>query len=285
MSTIQQPFASIAPTLSVTAETIDPAGATTLLGNLDPQQRPLSRSYVTSLAGDMKAARWYLSPDPITLSNDGALINGQHRLRAVVQSGLAQPFMVSRGWDSEAYQVIGAGRRRGLINRCPQDWLRRSYAIAAVRMAMMGSQVNIIGLRPSDAALVEFADRHEAALTTLFDMAHVSRIRAAVLGVGARALIAGVDPERIRRFVLVAATGVSDSTSEVAAVRLFSMLVQAHATRVAGAASLLHIYARAQTALRVFLEGGNMKTLRGTTGDIWALPPGDEAVEAAAVAA
>ena len=281
MSTILQPSASTAPTLSVIAETIDPTMAASLLGNLDPQQRPLIRSYVTALAGDMKAGRWYLSPDPITFTDEGMLINGQHRLRAVVQSGIAQPFMVSRGWAAEAYQVIDAGRRRSLITRCPQDWMRRSFAIAAVRMAMMGSQVNQMNLRPSDTALVEFATRHEAALTTLFDMAHVSKMRASVLGVCARALIAGVDPERIRRFVLIAATGVSDSTSEVAAVRLFSLIVHAHSARMAGANALLWLYCRAQTALRVFLEGGDMKVLRGTPGDIWHLPEATSEQQAA----
>jgi hypothetical protein len=52
--------------------------------------------------------------DPIKFTGDGELIDGQHRLAAVQQSGLTLEFTVVRGLPREAQDVvdIGAGRTR-----------------------------------------------------------------------------------------------------------------------------------------------------------------------------
>lgn len=64
-------------------------------------QRPLSRGFVNRYAMDMSADAWKLTPDPITFDTEDNLINGQHRLEAVRQSGKTVRMMVSTGWPVE----------------------------------------------------------------------------------------------------------------------------------------------------------------------------------------
>jgi hypothetical protein len=60
--------------------------------------RPLSKKAVAKYAGMMKLGEWYLSHQSIAFSEDEQgqliLVDGQHRLAAVIQSGMAVEFSV-----------------------------------------------------------------------------------------------------------------------------------------------------------------------------------------------
>lgn len=58
--------------------------------------------------------KWLLA-EPIKLSTDGRLIDGQHRLNAVISSGVAAPFIVVTGYPFESAQVLDQGRTRSAI--------------------------------------------------------------------------------------------------------------------------------------------------------------------------
>jgi hypothetical protein len=69
---------------------------------------------VAAMVRDMQADRWYFTGDPIRFdSQTGRLIDGQHRLTAVVQSGLPQPFAIIN-LPMEAHSVIDTGSARTL---------------------------------------------------------------------------------------------------------------------------------------------------------------------------
>ena len=55
---------------------------------------------------EMRQNSWTLTSDAIAFDEDGNLIQGQHRLHAVVKSGLAQPFWVARNMPSESKQNL-----------------------------------------------------------------------------------------------------------------------------------------------------------------------------------
>ena len=78
-------------------QTITPERASKLLQNhLRPErQRPLSESVVESYARVMRAGHWMLTHQGIAIDDAGELIDGQHRLTAVVRSGVAVPMLVT----------------------------------------------------------------------------------------------------------------------------------------------------------------------------------------------
>lgn len=74
--------------------------------------RPLSKGHVNNLAAEMKRGAWMFAPSPIMFSNKGRLIDGQHRLSAIVESGCAIEAMVAFGVVDEVFDKIDTGRRR-----------------------------------------------------------------------------------------------------------------------------------------------------------------------------
>jgi hypothetical protein len=62
----------------------------------------------------MKRGEWGLGWDGIAFDVDGRLLNGQHRLAAVALSGVAQPFVIARGWPKNSAECNDHGKKRTL---------------------------------------------------------------------------------------------------------------------------------------------------------------------------
>jgi hypothetical protein len=58
---------------------------------------------------EMKSGHWKLSHQGIAFSNNGKLLDGQHRLLAIVDSGITLPFMVTYGLDESLFSKIDVG--------------------------------------------------------------------------------------------------------------------------------------------------------------------------------
>lgn len=65
-----------------------------LLANRDPQQRRLAAERVAELREDMEAGKWFNTGDPIRLSADGTLVDGQHRLTAYLSADVPATFVL-----------------------------------------------------------------------------------------------------------------------------------------------------------------------------------------------
>jgi len=48
--------------------------------------RPLSDSHVQRIAGQIRAGKWIFNGDTIKISDDGEVVDGQHRLWACIES-------------------------------------------------------------------------------------------------------------------------------------------------------------------------------------------------------
>ncbi|MET7377919.1 hypothetical protein ABZT08_03695 [Streptomyces sp. NPDC005526] len=74
--------------------------------------RPLSKSTVLQLAGQIQRGEWQLTHQGIAFDEDGVLIDGQHRLAAIVKSGITVPLTVTHGVPRTAFTVMDTGRKR-----------------------------------------------------------------------------------------------------------------------------------------------------------------------------
>jgi len=99
------------PTLDSQVEIITPEMAEQYLA-ANTHNRPLSDSSVTSFAEDMVSGRWLLNGDAIRFTLDGTLLDGQHRLAAIVEAGISVPMLVIRNLPADVFETIDAGRRR-----------------------------------------------------------------------------------------------------------------------------------------------------------------------------
>lgn len=79
--------------------------------------RKVVQAHVERLAESMRRGEWVeMAGDPIRFNQQGELIDGQHRLWAVIEAGATLRFAVGRGLPAEAMTVLDTGRRRTLAD-------------------------------------------------------------------------------------------------------------------------------------------------------------------------
>lgn len=97
--------------MQITEETISPSMAVEML-QTNTKNRPVKQRHVDRLASDMKAGRWNYDGAPIRFAKDGTVLDGQHRLLAVIKSGKNIKFVVIRGLANDVFTTIDSGARR-----------------------------------------------------------------------------------------------------------------------------------------------------------------------------
>ena len=75
--------------------------------------RPLKATNLEKLSADLRAGRWKYTAEPIKFSKTGVLLDGQHRLHAIVRTGVTARALVVPGLDDEAQDVMDTGAARG----------------------------------------------------------------------------------------------------------------------------------------------------------------------------
>jgi len=74
--------------------------------------RPLRKSFVEYLSAAIKRGEWVLTHQGIAFAKDGRLLDGQHRLAAIADSGATVPVSVSRDVPERGFPVIDCGIKR-----------------------------------------------------------------------------------------------------------------------------------------------------------------------------
>jgi hypothetical protein len=76
------------------------------------RNRPTVKAAIDEYAELMDMGRWRLTIEAIGVDNTGVLANGQHRLAAVIRSGVTSKFTVWLGIEPDEFEVIDQGRKR-----------------------------------------------------------------------------------------------------------------------------------------------------------------------------
>lgn len=127
---------------------LNPALATTLLELLAPSQRSVRQPAVDEYARAMKEGRWRWNGDSIRLDDTRHVIDGQHRLLAIVQSGVTLehvPLVITEKVNKNAIRSIDQGRSRNLADLRSSLGLGRHEATAV--SAMMAEKSDWVSLR------------------------------------------------------------------------------------------------------------------------------------------
>lgn len=126
---------------------VTPTMAQKWLTEKNNHNRPIYEKTVESYASDMKRGLWAVNNQGIGFDEDGNLIDGQHRLQAVVYSGATVQMLVMRGIPKnynngfKTQLTVDQGKPRGL-----GDQLSLVYGIdnANLRVAIIRTLIGII---------------------------------------------------------------------------------------------------------------------------------------------
>lgn len=121
--------------MQVKEVTIGPAEAKAMLGQSSGfTNRHVSKERVRNYAHDMKDGKWVRNGETIIVDEEGAVIDGQHRLHAIVAADVSIPMLVAYGVQRSHAKTIDQGASRTVYNGLQMSgWKNSSAIIATVR--------------------------------------------------------------------------------------------------------------------------------------------------------
>lgn len=208
-------LSTLGPTFGV--EIVTPDLARTWLG-YNTHNRNVNPRTVDGYARDMREGRWMLRGDAIEFSNNPViLLNGQHRLSAVVLADCAVPMLIGRGVDPATQDVTDKGRKRQFSDQLAL----RGETDAALRAAIIrrgtmwdrtkGAQDSTGSFQPTDGELSEWYARNPEVEAAVQYANHIRRntgIPGSIAGF-AFVIFNRIDPMAAHEFMSRTADGVA----------------------------------------------------------------------------
>lgn len=127
--------------------TVTPTIASSWLSKNDKNRR-VAQHHVRKLAGEITAGRWSLNGQSISFDENGRLLDGQHRLNAIILAGIPVQTMVVTGvTDPEAFKTYdGHVLKRGASQVAAMMGLKNSNnTIAIARVVRIYDQSKSMG--------------------------------------------------------------------------------------------------------------------------------------------
>lgn len=245
-------------------KTITPAVAKAWLATSKGNRRENDRR-VIEYAASMKSGEFTISNDMICFDEDGALINGHHRLKACIRSGAPFTSIVAYGMPSNAMFDQGLKRSLGdvlYMNGSIPKELSPTYVMSTARLYIRILNNGINGGYASIPSYIIRDFLNENADNILKVCTRISRygksnqqlcrkapIQVALLA----ALKCGVSEETLFDFAKVINTGFSENAKQSAAVLMRNYILTNKITK--GDIEICKACAFAQLAIQDFTNG------------------------------
>lgn len=150
----------------INAKVVDltPALAEQLLGR-NTHNRNIRTAHVKKLAGAMKRGEWTFNGEALKVAEDGTILDGQHRILAVIEADVTVQVLIIENVPKEAQDTMDTGRARTLGDTLKLNGETDSPDLAAaLRMLYAYEQTglpSVIGnVNPTIRECVELLDRH-----------------------------------------------------------------------------------------------------------------------------
>jgi hypothetical protein len=206
----------------VSAQRVSPEMAAAWLGKGLDGQRPLNKKHVIRLASEMVAGRWMLNNDAVCFDRDGRVINGQHRLSAVVASGATVPMMVVHGMEAEAFAHMDRPRIRSGGDMVAMTGAKNAVLAAAITHIVVRYEQGAIdsggwpslSLAEVHAEYLARRDGIDAAASVTRGIPRALGLRPSVVG-ASHYILAKIDPRRGPAFIEGLLHGVGDERAAI----------------------------------------------------------------------
>jgi hypothetical protein len=252
---------------------ITPTQALEWLEQCNSNNRKVSDNHVHCLARDMTEGKWRLTHAGIAFGPDGTLLDGQHRLWAVVVANVSVEMFVWRNIDADAMMTIDCGKSRSMADIL--NIAGENGDVTADRLALLRAMLAGFGSPPllSPTETSQALQVHEEAIQFAID--HLPRLQSAsgVSNAITRAVIArayySVDRGMLKDFCRKLITGIVTSADEGIIVLLRQQLQE---NRGGSYSQKVQRYGKVQRALWAWLKGESIARLYPATREQFPLP-------------
>lgn len=118
--------------LNVEVWTITPEKARVYLQNCSRENRAINRNRVLFYAKQMKDGQWQMNGETIIFSDKGVLLNGYHRMNAVVEANVPVAFLVVQNVSEDAFKTIDTGKPRSVGDVYKMSNILNSTRVASI---------------------------------------------------------------------------------------------------------------------------------------------------------
>lgn len=251
-----------APKNSSSRQRVTPALAEEWL-NRNDANRHLRRGVVEQYAADMRAGAWGHCTAPLVFYTDGNVADGQHRLWAVVDSGIPQDFYIVTGLSRADGLNIDTGAARTVVDAGKISGLDPHLSTGLISVCRSIEEGRGGHTRTSHAHKMTWVGRHREAGVWVVTHGPKGRklMGGAVLGAVGRAWYAVKDRDKLIRFCDVLSKGFSEGQHESAAIALRNYLL-ASAADLNSSALWRDTFLKTQNAIHYFLAGRSLTVIR-----------------------
>jgi hypothetical protein len=245
---------------------VTPEIASQLLALNFERNRNITPTAVKRYARLQLEKKWLFS-EPVKFATNGQLIDGQHRLNAVIQSGIEAPFLIVTGYPFESAQVLDQGRSRTAI-QLAQIRGKEAKTIMVSTLRAINEFSNTSKFVFSMAEVVALCEIYKKPLTFALQYSDGKSAYKNAAFFAAVAM-ASVDENhaRLDEFLKCFQSNWADNESDRAATELRAWIGN---NKAGSGTERKRVFEATQTAISHFLEGTYPKFIKPTKRILWA---------------
>lgn len=125
--------------------------------DINVRNRSINQRLVNRIAGDISRGKWQVNGETIKVSSTNKLLDGQHRLSAIIKSGMPCHLWMVDGLDDNCHATIDSGLPRGAHHTLQIENIRNANLLASA-IALIKKIENreiTTSKRPSNVAILD----------------------------------------------------------------------------------------------------------------------------------
>lgn len=260
-----------------TLERITPKTAESYLAKMDTN-RSVMRSRVDSYATEMQNGRWMLTHQGIAFNSNERLIDGQHRLLALIKSGVPSMQMwVYRGTPVTAMISIDSGKSRREHDAMKISGMSyvtmKITAIARTMMSCFAVGENKVGQRLPLEEFAVFVEKHQKAIE--FAISRLSgaekALQNSILAAAVAKAFYHVPETHLDEMCEIIKSGMCSEPKNMAAIRIRTFMLTNSMVRGGGSERAVACR-KMLNAIKFFEQGRDCQKIYEASKDEYPLP-------------
>ena len=220
------------------------------------RNRTVNKDRVSKYAIEMKSGQWLDHHQGIAFYDDGTLADGQHRLLAVIESGMTINMVVAWGVPEESGLMIDGHQQRKAHQAIKisglADWVEKDHvAVANVLMKIEGRE----NRKPTNNQIIEYCQKHKDAISFSVNKFTARRrfITTSIMRASVSCAYYYEDKDRLLEFCDVIMTGMPQKEGDRAAILIREWLIE-NSAHTASGGTRIDACKRIMRAIKAFCD-------------------------------